>query len=152
MGIIKSVTVEVVCSNCESSMAEYYSGDHFDPDYESDEDLCQMAAEDAYGAAYVEVSGTLYEALCENCWCETSEHCTWCNDYELVWSEEVWYCEDSTFGHDECAEDAHQEFFREFPDTFSGNECNQCAYMLRIIPGPKSDGEFMPIVKLKVSA
>ena len=124
------------------------------------EDIIERLFADNYGAYDIVVNG-MSMSICEPCRDEVIEKCSWCGFDEYTWNDsgDSFWCGDYSFSHEhDCPEEAHQRWYRDFPDSFEASaydggyyvECGECGYELREIPGPASEGLFDPIIDLKV--
>lgn len=153
MGLSSHISIYAECDSCCREITDEVLYD-VEPEDVILEEIGQDIAESSYGAYDITVSGEYYEILCENCWCEVREECSWCGSTDLVWADDSFWCGDDSFNPEHnCPEEAHQQWVREDPDSFEFHgECTECGYELRSIPGPKGEGTFSPLIKLKVSA
>lgn len=82
-----------------------------------------------YGAYEVHVNDEYYEILCESCWNE-AYYCFFCDDGELYWTDDGYYCEyiggTTHPDHEECRTEAHADLDQECFDE--DGDCWECGH------------------------
>lgn len=149
MSLQLQVDVTVTCDSCDRE----FNNDWFDYDVDPEEEAKDLV-ENAGGTTSVDVGGDYYGMLCESCWDDVSNGCSFCDSEDYAWNDNLYWCFDEHWSddHEECALEAHRRWWADGDLNLDpAFECEECGTPVMPSLNINTTKSGKPKIRLKAS-